>query len=108
MEAILPLIVQLIGGGAGGNIVGKLAKGISLGGKGDMITGALGGLVGTFIAGQIPGLEGLIGGMGDMAGGADAGGLDIGALLGQGATGLAGGGILTAVVGFVKNNVMKS
>ncbi len=108
MEAILPLIMQLVGGGLGGGAIGKLVKGANMGGIGNMITGAVGGLGGTAIAGMIPGLDGLIGKGAAMAGDASTAvsGLDIGALAGQGATGLVGGGLLTLVVGFVKNKFM--
>ncbi len=108
MEAILPLIMQLVGGGAGGGIMGKLVKGANMGGMGNMISGAVGGLGGTAIAGMIPGLDGLIGKGAEMAGGASeaVSGIDIGALASQGATGLVGGGLLTLVVGIVKNKFM--
>ncbi|MCF6343698.1 MAG: hypothetical protein L3J15_03330 [Devosiaceae bacterium] len=108
MEAILPLIMQLVGGGLGGGAVGKLVKGSNMGGGLNMITGAVGGLGGTAIAGMIPGLQGLIGKGAAMAGDASTAvsGLDIGALAGQGVTGLVGGGLLTLVVGFVKNKFM--
>lgn len=108
MEALLPIIIQLIGGGAGGNILGKIAGGMSMGSKGNTIVGALGGLVGTFMAGKIPGLDALVGMAAPAADAVAGGGLDIGALVGQGASGLVGGGILTAVVGLVKNKMMKS
>lgn len=102
MEALIPIIVQIIGGGAGGNVIGQLAKSMSMGSTGNTITGVIGGVAGTWLAGMVPGLDGIIGSM------ASGGGLDVGALVGNGVTGLAGGGILTAVAGFVKNNVMKS
>ena len=54
---------------------------------------------------MIPGLSGLVGGV--AAAGATTGGLDIGALAGQGVTGLVGGGILTAIAGAIKNATMK-
>lgn len=101
METILPLIVQLIGGGSGGNYAGQLIKGVSLGTNANLITGAIGGLAGTFLAGQIPGLDGLVGSM------FVDGNFVPAALIGQGLTGVAGGGILTAIVGFAKNNLMK-
>ena len=114
MEALLPIIMQLVGGGAGGAGIGGLIKGANLGSMGNMITGAIGGVGGTFIAGMIPGLSGLLGKATDMAGAASdaagataASGLDLGALAGQGVTGLAGGGILTAVVGLAKNAMSK-
>lgn len=102
MEALIPIIVQLIGGGVGGNIVGQLAKSMSMGSTGNTITGVIGGVAGTWLAGMVPGLDGLVGSM------ASGGGMDIGALVGQGASGLVGGGVLTAVAGLIKNNVMKS
>ncbi len=112
MEAFLPIIMQLVAGGAGGGGIGKLLKSADLGMIGNIITGAVGGVGGTFIAGLIPGLSGLLGSAADMAGSVsevagatDMGGLDFGALAGQGATGLVGGGILTAVVGLVKNSI---
>lgn len=106
MEALLPIIIQLVAGGVGGNVLGRLAKNMDIGTMGNSITGAIGGLAGTWIAGMVPGLDGLIGAAAGAAGG--AGGLDIGAMLGQGVTGVAGGGILTAIVGLVKNKMMKS
>lgn len=102
MEVIIPLLVQLVGGGAGGNIVAQLAKQVSLGTAGNSIVGAIGGLAGTWLAAQIPGLSGLIGA-------ATAGGsLDLGALAGQGVSGLVGGGVLTAIAGIIKSMVAKS
>src|SRR5262245_12587382 len=94
METIVPIIVQLIGGGGGGNVIGQLAKKLSLGPVGNTIAGAIGGWVLTWVAGMIPGLDGIV--KGAMAAGGTAGGLDIGALAGQGITGLVGGGALTA------------
>lgn len=102
MEIILSLAVQLIGGGSGGNYAGHLIKGVSLGTNRNLITGALGGLAGVFLARKIPGLDGLVG---DMFSG---GSFTPAAFLGQGLTGVAGGAILTAIVGFVKNNMIKS
>lgn len=102
MEALLPIIIQLLAGGAGGNVVGQLAKNLSMGTTGNSIAGAVGGLVLSWVAGQVPGLDALVGGM------AAGGGADIGALAGQGVAGLVGGGALTAIAGFVKNNMLKS
>ena len=105
MEAIIPIIVQLIGGAAGGGLMGKLVKGADMDKVVNMITGAIGGVGGTAIAGMIPALDGLLGKGAAMAGDVAVGGLDIGALAGQGATGLVGGGLLTLIVGFVKNKM---
>ncbi|WP_423067219.1 hypothetical protein [Devosia sp. CN2-171] len=105
MEAIIPILVQLIGGGVGGNGIAAILKQVNLGPVGNTIAGAIGGWLGTWLAGQIPGLSGLVGGATAAAG---AGGLDIGALAGQGLTGLVGGGVLTAIAGMIKNATMKS
>ncbi|WEJ59590.1 hypothetical protein [Devosia sp. FJ2-5-3] len=104
MDVIVPILVQLIAGAAGGNVIGQLAKSIQLGTAGNTIVGIIGGLAGTWLAGIIPGLDGLV-----RAGAADgvASGLDLGALAGQGATGLIGGGLLTAIVGAIKSAMAK-
>ncbi|MBO9587314.1 hypothetical protein [Devosia sp.] len=102
MEVLVPLLVQLIAGGAGGNVIGQLAKNLNLGTTGNSIVGAIGGLAGTWLAGMIPGLDTLVGAA------AGTGGLDIGALAGQGATGLVGGGVLTAIAGIIKSAMAKS
>lgn len=106
MEAIVSILVQLIGGGVGGNGIAAVLKQVNLGPVGNTIAGAIGGWLGTWLAGMIPGLSGLVGGAAAAAG--TAGGLDIGALAGQGLTGLVGGGLLTAIAGLVKNATMKS
>lgn len=103
MEVLLPILVQLIAGGAGGNVIGQLVKNLSLGTAGNSIAGAIGGLAGTWLAGMIPGLDSLVGAA---AGG--AGGMDLGALAGQGATGLVGGGVLTAIAGIIKSAMAKA
>jgi hypothetical protein len=105
MEAIVSILVQLIGGGVGGNGIAAVLKQVNLGPVGNTIAGAIGGWLGTWISSQIPGLAGLVGGA---AAAGTAGGLDIGALAGQGLTGLVGGGLLTAIAGLVKNATMKS
>ena len=106
MDVIVPLLVQLIAGGAGGNVIGQLARNLNLGTTGNSIVGAIGGLAGTWLAGMIPGLDSLVG-SGAAAAGA-AGGLDLGALAGQGATGLVGGGLLTAIAGIIKSSMAKA
>jgi hypothetical protein len=104
MEAIVAILVQLIGGGVGGNGIAAILKQVNLGPVGNTITGAIGGWLGTWLAGMIPGLSGLVG---SAAAAAGTGGLDIGALAGQGLTGLVGGGLLTAIAGVIKNATMK-
>lgn len=99
MEAILPIIIQLIAGAVGGNGLAAAAKNLSLGTTGNTIAGAVGGVGGTWLAGLIPGLAGLVAGSGT--------GIDAAALVGQGVSGLVGGGILTAVAALIKNAVAK-
>jgi hypothetical protein len=106
MEVIVPILVQLIGGGAGGNVIGQLAKQLNLGTAGNTIVGAVGGLAATWLASQIPGLSALVGAAAGAAG--TAGSLDLGALAGQGATGLVGGGLLTAIAGLIKSATAKA
>ena len=91
----LGIIIQLVGGAVGGYGTGRVAKQVSINPTVDAIVGLIGGYVGTWIIGAIPGLTGLVAG-----GGA--------AYAGQAVTGLVGGGILTAIVGAIKNMAMKS
>jgi len=46
MEALLPLIIQLISGAAGGNVAVALMKNLSLGTLGNSIAGVAGGGIG--------------------------------------------------------------
>jgi hypothetical protein len=110
MEAIVPLLVQLIAGGAGGNVIGQVIKSLNLGPVGNSIAGAIGGLAATWLATKIPGLDGLVGMASTAAadGTTAAAGLNGGALAGQAATGLVGGGILTAIVGAIKSSMAKA
>lgn len=96
------IIVQLIAGVVGGYGTGKAVKSVDLGNTGNLIAGAVGGVGGTWLAGLIPGLSGML------TGAAATGGVDIGALVAQAVTGLVGGGVLTAIAGAVKNATMKS
>lgn len=108
MESLVPIIVQLVAGAIGGGALGQLVKNVNLGVVGNIIAGAIGGVGGTWLATMIPGLDGLVSGAAQMAaeGGAEAmSGLDMGALVGQGATGLVGGGLLTAIAGLIKNSM---
>ena len=92
---ILPLIIQLVTGAAGGNITGKLAKNLDLGTLGNSVAGILGGGIG----GQLLGMVGI-------AAGPD-GGLDLAAILGSVASGGVGGGALMAIVGVIKSVLAK-
>ena len=102
---LVGILVQLIAGGVGGNGIAAVLKQVNLGPVGNTIAGAIGGWAGTWLASMIPGLSDLVGGAAAATG---SGGLDIGALAGQGVTGLVGGGLLTAIAGMIKNATMKS
>jgi hypothetical protein len=91
MEQLLPLIIQLIGGAAGGNIVGALLKNIDL----SKVVATVVGLIGGVAGGQLAGLSGIL----EQIFGATAEG---GQLVGHGASSAIGGAILTAIVGFIK------
>lgn len=92
METILPLLIQVIAGGIGGNGVAQAMKKASLGTMGNTIIGAIGGLVGAALTGAVAGPDTLVG---------------LG-LAGDGISGLVGGGVLTAIVGVVKNMMAKN
>ncbi len=91
---LVGLIIQLVGGAVGGYGTGKVAKGVSINSAVDAIVGLIGGVGGTWLAGYIPGLAEMLTG-------------DGAAYVGQAATGLVGGGVLTAIVGAIKNATMK-
>jgi uncharacterized membrane protein YeaQ/YmgE (transglycosylase-associated protein family) len=86
MEALLPLIIQLISGAAGGNVAGALMKNLSLGTLGNSIAGIVGGGIG----GQLLSFIG-------------AGGLD--GILGSLLSGGVGGAVLMAIIGFIKKAI---
>ena len=94
MESLLPLIIQLLSGAAGGNLAGSLLKNLSLGTLGNSIVGILGGGIG----GQLLGMLGLATGGGE---------LDIAGIVGSIAGGGVGGGVLLAIIGAVKKALAK-
>ena len=69
METLMPLIYQLITGAVGGNIIGALAKKLSLGVLGNSIAGIVGGGLGGQFLGNMLG-----GGLGGELAAAGAGG----------------------------------
>ena len=93
MEMIINLIIQLVAGVVGGNAAGAALKDYNLGGIGNTIAGALGGVGGgQLLQAAIPAIAAAAGGN-----------LDVGAILGQIVGGGAGGAILTVIVGLVKS-----
>ena len=107
METILPLIIQLVSGAAGGGIVGNLVKTVGMSMISKMLLGGAGGLIGGGAMGAGP-LGGILGGiLGMGATGDAAGGLDLGAILGQVAGGAVGGGALTGIGGLLAGMMKK-
>jgi hypothetical protein len=94
MESLLPLIIQLISGAAGGNVAGSLMKNLSLGTIGNSLAGILGGGIG----GQLLGMLGMATGAGEM---------DIGGIIGSIASGGVGGGAVMAIIGLIKKAMAK-
>lgn len=92
----LPLIISLVSGAAGGNIVGALSKNLNLGTLGNSVAGILGGGIG----GQILSMLGA-GGVAAAAGG----GADLGSIVGSLASGGVGGGALMAVIAMVRSKL---
>ncbi|GGC90896.1 hypothetical protein [Chelatococcus reniformis] len=89
MEQLLPIILQLIGGAAGGNAIGSALKNLNLGPLGNTIAGAVGGgVLGQLLQGLLPALQG-------------AGGMDIASIAGNLVGGGVTGAIVTAVVGLI-------
>ncbi|MEI6611091.1 MAG: hypothetical protein WCO53_15300 [Deltaproteobacteria bacterium] len=98
METLLPIIIQLISGAAGGNAAGAAMKDQSLGTVGNSIAGIIGGgLGGQLLPLLLPLLGVAIG----------AGGMDTSAVAGSVASGGAGGGALMAIVGVIKQALNK-
>jgi uncharacterized membrane protein YeaQ/YmgE (transglycosylase-associated protein family) len=86
----LPIILQLVTGAVGANALGAAVKSLNLGPVGNTIAGLIGGLLG----GQV--LASLNGGA---AAHAD---LNVGAIVSSIVGGAAGGGLMTAIVAYVK------
>ena len=96
---IINLIIQLLSGAAGGNIIGNILKQYNLGPTGNSIAGIVGGGLG----GQ---LLNMVLGSGAAAGtAATAGGLDLGSIVEQIAGGGVGGGVLMLIVGIIKQAI---
>ncbi len=91
----MELLISLIAGAVGGNVAGGLLKNANLG----VLLNSVAGIIGGGVGGQILSALG--------AGGASAGGTDLGAIIGQVASGGVGGGVLLVVVGLIKNAMAK-
>jgi uncharacterized membrane protein YeaQ/YmgE (transglycosylase-associated protein family) len=94
MESLIPIIIQLVSGAAGGNIAGAIMKKFSLGTLGNSLVGILGGGLG----GQLLGMLGTSTG---------AGGMDLGSIVGSVVGSGVGGAVLMAIIGIIKNAMAK-
>jgi hypothetical protein len=90
---LVGLVVQLIGGVAGGKGISAISEKLSAGPILDIILGLVGGFAGGQLAGLIPGLEG--------------NGVDIVNILGNLIGGGIGGGALTAIGGLITQSIKK-
>ncbi len=95
----MELIIGLLSGAVGGNVAGMALKNLNQGTLINSLAGIVGGGLGAQILGML--------GAGGMAADAAAGGMDIGAIVGQVAGGGVGGGVLLAIVGVVRNAMGK-
>ena len=106
MEQIIAIILPLISGAVGGNVVGALAKNLSLGTLGNSLAGIVGGVGGSQLLGLLMG-----GGTAAAATAATAAtatsGMDISSILTSVASGGVGGGVVMAVIGVIKGMMAK-
>ena len=98
MEQLIHLVIQLIGGAAGGNVVGALLKNANLSSILRTVLGVVGGVGGGQLAALLPMMQGL---MGDQAGTG-------GQILGNVGASAIGGALLTYIVGLVKQSMGSS
>jgi len=94
MESLLPIILQLVAGAVGGNVGGAAMKDSSLGGLGNTIAGAIGGIGGGSVLGA------LIPAIANVAGG----GINVGNIAASGV----GGIVLQIIAGLIKSQMNKS
>jgi len=92
----MELIISLLSGAVGGNLVGGLLKKLSLGTLWNSVVGILGGGLGAQLLSALGVLTS-----------AQGGGMDIGSIIGNVASSGVGGGVLLAIVGWVKSMMGK-
>ena len=87
---VIAILIQLLTGAVGGNVIGFLAKDMSLGPVKNSIAGIVGGIIG----GQLFGLLGIAA--------APSGALDFDSILGSVLSGVSGGGLVMLAAGAIK------
>ena len=102
---IINLVISLLSGAGGARLLVGLLKKVNLGPVGNLVVGALGGLLGG--GATSGGRGGLLGGASSAASAASAGGFDIGSIVSTLAGGGIGGVVLQLVVGLLKNALFK-
>lgn len=94
MDALLPVIINLVSGAAGGNAAGVAMKDKSLGNIGNSIVGIIGGGIG----GQLLNALGVA---------VTTGGADLNSMAGSAGSGGVGGAVLLIIVAIVKKILNK-
>jgi hypothetical protein len=97
MEQLIPLIVQLLGGAAGGNVVGALLKNANLTAILRTVLGVVGGVAGGQLAALIPALQEILGSHASTGG----------QIAGNAGAAAVGGGLLTFIIGLIKQSMNK-
>ncbi|HWK67450.1 MAG TPA: hypothetical protein VNS34_21185 [Rhizobiaceae bacterium] len=108
VNALVPLLVEIVCGAAGAVFLCWLVRRLSSGLTVNAIVGALGGLAFTWLAARIPGLGRFLGQI-EQAADATAqsmGGLSPAILVGVGISGLVGGMLLATLVGLIRSGLV--
>lgn len=97
-QTLIPILIEAICGAAGGLAVGHWVNSASLGLGVNVVAGAVGGLVLTWLVTRTPGFERLVGEAGDTV----AAMLSPTIMIGVGVAGLLGGVAFVLVLGFLR------
>ena len=95
METLLPILIQLLGGAAGGNVIAAALKNLDLNKVVATIAGVLGGVGAGQIAPYVEVLQQVLGGDGGAA------------VAGNAGVGAGGGAIVALIIGLVKQMLAK-